>query len=324
VKQTVGVERAHNNRSTYRDNWWVFGEPRRELRPALHGLERYIATVETTKHRVFQFLDGTILPDNMLVCIASDDAFVLGVLSSRIHVVFTLARGGTLEDRPRYNKSICFDPFPFPATGERQKAAIRQRAERLDAHRKRVLEDHPALTLTGLYNVLEKLRAGETLTPKERTIHDQGLVGVLKELHDELDTAVAAAYGWPAGLADAEILARVAALNAERRAEENAGTIRWLRPEYQTAIQVARRDMLLDLVDAEASADIAHGPQPWPRATPEQVAALRAMFARETKPMDIKDIRKRFKGARLDTMHGLVSVLAALGHVTLRDGSYIG
>ncbi|WP_345946922.1 type IIL restriction-modification enzyme MmeI [Bradyrhizobium sp. 197] len=49
-----------------------------------------------------------------LVVIAIDDAAQLGVLSSRIHVVWALAQAGTLEDRPRYTKSQCFDPFPFP------------------------------------------------------------------------------------------------------------------------------------------------------------------------------------------------------------------
>lgn len=45
-----------------------------------------------------------------------------------------------------------------------------------------------------MYNVLEKLRCGETLTSKERVVNDQGLVGVLKTLHDDLDTLVLSAY----------------------------------------------------------------------------------------------------------------------------------
>src|SRR6202030_3959129 len=51
--ETVKPERDANNRATYRDNWWIFGEPRREMRPALAGLTRYIATVDTARHRVF-------------------------------------------------------------------------------------------------------------------------------------------------------------------------------------------------------------------------------------------------------------------------------
>jgi hypothetical protein len=56
----------------YLERWWTFGKPRQELRAAMAKIDRYIATVETAKHRVFQFLDGSIVPDNMLVVIASD------------------------------------------------------------------------------------------------------------------------------------------------------------------------------------------------------------------------------------------------------------
>jgi len=84
-------------------------------------------------------------------------------------------------------------PFPTPATRKRQKFEL---GEQLDAHRKRQQAAHPDLTLTGMYNVLEKLRSGEVLTPKERTIHEHGLVSVLRQLHDDLDAAVLDAYGW--------------------------------------------------------------------------------------------------------------------------------
>ena len=64
-------------------------------------------------------------------------------------------------------------------------------------------------------------------------MHEQGLVSVLRQLHDELDAAVCDAYGWPPTLTDEEILERLVALNAERAAEEAQGLVRWLRPEYQ-------------------------------------------------------------------------------------------
>jgi len=200
-----------------------------------YGLPRYIATVETAKHRVFQFLDANILPDNRLVCFGFADAYNLGVLSSRIHVVWTLANGGTLEDRPIYTKVRCFDPFPFPDPPEALKARIRATAEELDALRKQVQAERPGLTLTQLYNVLEKIRAGEKLDAREEAIKTNGLVLVLKEHHDKLDRLVAEAYGWPQNLSDDEILAKLAALNAERAAEEKRGLVHWLRPYYQRA-----------------------------------------------------------------------------------------
>lgn len=117
VKEHVKPEREENNREWRRKHWWLFGEPNPKLRDMLGDLDRFTATPETAKHRFFQFLDATILPDNALVNIALDDAYHLGVLSSRIHVAWSLAAGGRLGvgSDPRYFKTQCFDPFPFPA-----------------------------------------------------------------------------------------------------------------------------------------------------------------------------------------------------------------
>jgi hypothetical protein len=148
----VKPERDKNNRESYRTNWWIFGEPRRELRPALVGLARYIATVDTARHRIFQFLSSSIVCDDKSVIIASDDAFHLGTLGSRIHVVYSLRAGGWLGvgNDAVYTKTRTFDPFPFPNANNIQKQTIRVFAEELDAHRKRVLAKHSHLTLTGL------------------------------------------------------------------------------------------------------------------------------------------------------------------------------
>lgn len=57
------------------------------------------------------------------------------------------------------------------------------------------------------------LRLSEPLT-KEQQIHEWGLVSVLKQIHDDLDQAVADAYGWPATLTDEEILERLVGLRS--------------------------------------------------------------------------------------------------------------
>ncbi|MGV3577141.1 MAG: class I SAM-dependent DNA methyltransferase [Devosia sp.] len=161
----VKPERDTNREPYRRNNWWLFGRNNAMLRSALANLPRYIATVETAKHRTFQFLNAEILPDNMLVAVASNDAFHLGVLSSRVHVSWALRAGGWLGvgNDPRYSKSRCFDPFPFPDPDETQKAEIARIGEALDAHRKRAQHDHPDITLTEMYNVLEKLRSATSL-----------------------------------------------------------------------------------------------------------------------------------------------------------------
>ena len=281
VVNHVKPERDVNRNKGYREKWWIFGAPRQALREALIGLERYIITVETTKHRVFQFLNVDVLPDNMLVTVADDDAHSLGILSSRIHIVWSLAAGARLGvgNDPRYTKSKILETFPFPTPTEPQKQTIRDLAERLDAHRKRQQAQHPKLTMTGMYNVLEKERSGEALTDKERQIHEQGLVSILRQLHDELDAAVAAAYGWPADLGEQEILQRLVDLNAERAAEEARGLVRWLRPEYQApegARTGSQASLELAATDAAPAVVVAEKRR-WPKTKPEQVRVLREL-----------------------------------------------
>jgi len=218
--------RAVNARATYRNNWWIFGEPRSELRPALKGLPRFIATVETSKHRVFEFLDATILPDNMIVATALEDGFALGVLSSRIHTEWALRAGGWLGvgNDNRYNKSKVFDSFPFPDPTHAIRHTIATIADELDSTRKAALAEHPRLTMTGLYNLVTLIRAGNPLTQAQEADARDARAWIMRELHDTLDRAVAAAYGWPADLTHAQIVTRLVALNAERAAEEREGT----------------------------------------------------------------------------------------------------
>jgi hypothetical protein len=143
----------------------------------------------------------------------------------------------SVGNHPIYTKTRCFEPFPFPTSTEPQRERIRFLGEQLDAHRKRRQEAYPNLTMTEMYNVLEELRSGETLSPASQAIHDRGLVSVLRELHDELDQAVAEAYGWPAEISTEEILFRLVELNAARAAEERSGLIRWIRPEFQKSAE---------------------------------------------------------------------------------------
>ena len=346
VVERVKPERDQNNRRTYRDNWWIFGEPRSDLRPVLEPLGRYIATVETSKHRFFQFLDTDIRPDNMLVCFGSDNAGFLAVLSSRLHISWMLSLGGTLEDRPRYNKTKILDTFPFPAFSEGLKSGrlLDDLGERLDSFRKERLAEHDFLTMTALYNVLERVRALENgcevpaLTPKERDIHEAGLVSVLKEIHDEIDRAAFEAYGW-ADLASAlvgrpgattpsphktleqeeaeeELLTRLVVLNQERAEEERGGAVRWLRPDYQIpklGHKAKGRQEEADLVAPETAAS----KPAWPREELDRIRILRDMLDRSAAPTDVAALSAAFKGKdsnrRRKALRKALETLAAVG-----------
>ncbi len=334
LAETVKVEREATfarsgvkDSGTYARLWWQFAKPRRELRQAISDLPRYIVTVQTAKHRVFQFLDQSILPDIKLVTIASDTGYALGVLSAKQHVNWSLRSGAWLGmgNDPVYAISLCFDPFPFPDASDALKDQIREVAEELDALRKCQQAEHPGLTLTQIYNVLEKLRAGEALSDTEEEIKTRGLVLIVKELHDKLDSLVARAYGWPENLSDEETIARLVALNAERAAEEKRGLIRWLRPDYQRqragAVDTQAAKEAETQIVAELEAPKAQKPS-FPTGDLERTAAVFAALMQAEKPLDVAELAKSFRqGAKVEgAVARVLASLARLGHAHTEDG----
>ncbi|MBJ9654713.1 class I SAM-dependent DNA methyltransferase [Burkholderia multivorans] len=339
--ERVKPERDHNPRPKRREFWWRFAEDQPRMRASVANLPRYIVTGQVAKHRVFQFLDTSILPDDKLIVIASADALHLGVLSSSVHVQWALATGGTLEDRPVYSKSICFEAFPFPDidTGITPELAerIRHLAEQLDAHRKAQQTAHAEATVTASYNVLEKLRLNEALTAKEKVVYERGLVGVLKSLHDELDNAVLQAYGWSDLQLPADtdmLLERLVTLNSARAVEEATGTVRWLRPEFQRS--QGQDEQIAIEVDTESEADEeiedatyvkanALMRRPWPAGVTEQIKAVADVLAQSAAGLDRDAVAAHFsgRGRWRDRLPTLLETLAALGRARVSpDGRW--
>jgi hypothetical protein len=320
VLERVKPQRETSRDKKLRENWWLFERPRPDLREAIKGLKRYIATVETSKHRVFAFLDSQVLPDKRLIAIAVDDAYFLGVLSSRIHVTWALAAGGTLEDRPIYSKTTCFDRFPFPTPTDTQKQTIRELGEGLDRHRKRVQTTHPEVTITGMYNLLEKLRNGEPLDDKDKAFNQKALVSTLKQIHDELDAAVFAAYGWEPTLTDDQILENLVTLNAQRAEEERNGLIRWLRPDYQAPGETYIQPSLAGITTETEIASTPTEQQPFPKTLKEQLSAIRDLFRTQSGEWTAAQVTAHFKGANrkqkviLDCLESLEDLGILLSH----------
>lgn len=321
----VKPEREQNPRPKYASEWWLHAEPRSKFRKSFVGLIRMCVTSRTSKHRVFEFCAMDVLPETKVLVISLDDAYHLGVLSSKMHVLFSTVAGARLGvgDDPTYNHSECFDPFPFPAdVPDSLKSRIRDEAEVLDALRKKVLAEHNDLTLTGLYNVLEALREGRTLTDKERDIHDRGLVTLIRQRHDAIDSAVAEAYGWSADLSDEDILTRLVALNKTRAAEEAKGLIRWLRPEFQAPGAAAPQvNATLDLGDAPAAAPAII--IPWPKTLAEQVSTVAAILAALQAPQHPNEIARAIKGTNAKGVTPVLDALTAIGQARkLADGRF--
>ena len=212
VLENVKPERDKNRREARKKYWWIHGESRPAMRSALAPLERYIVTPRVSKHRVYVWLSKQDLPSNALSVIATNEDFFYGVLNSHIHVLWSNARGSSLEDRPQYTNEV-FETFPFPHPAVKEHADIEKWAKYLGTVRAQLLAADEKTTMTKLYNDLTVLR---------ETRDSNSPVYALLIAHDKLDAAVAAAYGWDWPLSDEVILERLLALNLERSARENA------------------------------------------------------------------------------------------------------
>lgn len=315
VYDRVRPFRLKNRDAQRKREWWLFGRSNERMRRSLSGLERFIVTPEVAKHRPFVFLTTPTVPDASLYVVGSADAYVLGVLSSRPHLAWALAAGGHLGvgNDPRYQNGPCFEPFPFPECDRRARERIRRAAEALDEHRRRQQRKYPDLTLTGMYNVLANLRAGRALSAREKVVHEHGLVSVLGELHDEVDSATLEAYGWPHGLTDEQLLERLVALNAQRSEEEARGLVRWVRPEFQNPEGARQAATQVTLLAAEGSgAYQGAAPASWPKKVLERIAAVRNLLAQGAS-WSAAEVAKAFKGAKRADVEEVLAGLAALG-----------
>ena len=210
VRKCVYPKRIQNRRKSYREKWWLYAEPRKEMREALKHLERYIATPGVAKHRLFVWAPVRVLCNQGTLVFAREDDYFFGMLHSKPHELWSLAQGTQLQSRPRYTPTTCFETFPLPwppgsEPSEEDDARVRAIAEAArELVEKRQLWLHPE-------GVPEKELRKRTLTNLYNA-NPQWLVLA----HQKLDEAVYDAYGWPHDISDLQILQRLLALNLER------------------------------------------------------------------------------------------------------------
>ena len=233
VLEKVKPGRMSNREKSRVDYWWRHGRPRPELRRKLAGLTRYIATPETAKHRFFVWFPISAAPEHSLIVIPRNDDVTFGVLSSRFHTVWALAKGGSLGETPRYNATVTFETFPFPAgltpnlpasayADDPHAQAIAEAARKLNELRENWLnppewvERVPEVAPGYPDRLLPKPEHVADLKKRTLTNLYNQRPAWLVNAHRMLDEAVAAAYGWPANLSDEEVLRRLLALNQER------------------------------------------------------------------------------------------------------------
>lgn len=204
--------------------FWRYDSQGKDLYRAISRMRRVLVTAEVSKYVNFAFRPTGEVFSHMLIVFAFDTAAYFALLQSTVHEVFARETGSTLETRFRYTPSECYAKFPCPGHVQTLDPA----GTAYDNHRSNIMNSR-AEGLTRVYNRFHD--------PDEAAKDIQKL----RDLHVEMDKAVAAAYGWDdldlghgfhetkQGMrftisepARREVLARLLKLNHERYAEEVA------------------------------------------------------------------------------------------------------
>ena len=120
VKEKVKPQRFQTTSTTPhakkgKKYWWKFESMRPQMRQKLKPLKQFIATSRVSKYRLFSMIDNkNILQDCTTVVIASSSFLFMGILSSKIHIVWSKHHSSSLGDTQTYTNTTCFETFPFP------------------------------------------------------------------------------------------------------------------------------------------------------------------------------------------------------------------
>ena len=231
IAEHVKPMRQRNREQASREFWFRHWNPRPAMWQALEVLSRYIATPRVAKHRLFVWLDSRVCPDCQLIVIARDDDTTLGILHSRFHEAWSLRLGTSLEDRPRYTPTTTFQTFPFPAgltpdipardyADDPRAIDIAEAARRLVELRDRWLNppewvewvDEPAPGYPRRPVPRAEAAARELKKRTLTNLYNQRPQW-LANAHADLDSAVAAAYGWLADIEEAAALGELLKMN---------------------------------------------------------------------------------------------------------------
>lgn len=179
--------------------WWKFWRPRPQMRTALQDLDRYIVSTLTGKRLFFSWAEKAWCPSNLVGVFAFDDDYAMGVLSSYLFEAWARGESSTFKEDLRFTPSTAYETFPWPTPTPEEKEAVREASRALLERRSEVVASDK-IGLTELYNRI-----------------DDGAYSDLAKLHQTLDETVAAAYHWPATIAQngEELKSRIWNLNQQ-------------------------------------------------------------------------------------------------------------
>ena len=203
ARQANPRARLNRHHENFLRQWWKLSYSREDMLEELDKLKRFIGCSQVTKRPIFDFISAQIRPDVTIQVFAFDDDYTFGILQSNAHWQWFTQKGSTLTERFRYTSHSVFDTFPFPQEpAPEQVKAVAEAGRALHEFRRERMANSDVLTLRNMY----------------RTLEEPG-VNPLRDLHQTLDKAALAAYGFQA---NDDLLAQLLALNVEVAAKIEA------------------------------------------------------------------------------------------------------
>ena len=160
--------------------WWKFWNSRPGLRRAIADLDEVLVIARVSKTVMPVRVPTGQVASEACVVFATDSGADQAVLSSSLHQLWAVMYGSSMRADVRYTPSDVFETFPRPEPTPELESTGRT----LDTQRREIMLRRD-LGLTKLYNLVNDPEA----------VGDPD-VDQMRELHVQVDQAVAAAYGW--------------------------------------------------------------------------------------------------------------------------------
>jgi hypothetical protein len=162
-----------------RKEWWLYHRDRPKLYITIADMKRVLAIALTSRTCAFAFVPRDMIFSHATGVFAFDNAAYLAVLQSSLHVEWAFHYASSMKGDLRYTPTDCFENFPFPKS-----------LQNLDAIGEKYSQYRQAIMISrkeGLTQTYNRFHSRHEIT--------QDIV-LLRELHREMDEAVARAYGW--------------------------------------------------------------------------------------------------------------------------------
>jgi hypothetical protein len=217
LKTYVKPERQKNREPVMREKWWRYKRTNEAMRKAIAPLSYYFTVPRVSKWAIFIPAPLNWLPGDKSVVVASEDYYILGILTSNVHRTWMNAQKSTLKADIAYTHKTCFETFPFP---QNPGAGASCKGERPFAPTGEIIEQIRNKTIELYQYRTEQMSKKQWGITQLYNAYFHEPASKLYQLHQQLDELVMQAYNFKA---DDDILAKLLELNSEVAAKEKRG-----------------------------------------------------------------------------------------------------